>query len=493
MDFLDPAKKRAHTRRLYIGYALMGIAILLTAVILLVLSNGYDVDRKTGKVIQNGLIFLNSAPESTDIYLNGKSNGSTDERITVPEGKYAIELRREGYTTWKKTIQLEGGNIERLVYPRLFPSKLTTAISQTYAAAPAFSTQSPDRRWLLVALPGQLTSFEIFDTANPTDPAKTITLPTGLLTTVPASTAQTLTLAEWSTDNRHVMLKHTFGETYEYIMLDRTDPTLSVNLSKLIGNAPTLITLRDKKYDKLHVYSAATKELRLYDLKSNQSELVLSGVETYKSYRDNIVLYTTLDPLDTTKTQVRMRDGSKNYLLRSFTNNTVLVDMAAYSDATYVVLSSPAEGKTYIYKDPQNRFKQDATAQITPFVLIRFASPTKLLFSSNTRFISLQSGTKFSVYDLEENRRYSFTLPGELAPDQFASWMDGHRLLVNQAGNVQVVEFDGQNQRSLGSIVPGSLPSFDRDNERLFTLSPDATDATKTVLRRTSLKLKLKP
>lgn len=493
MDFLDPAKKRAHTRRLYIGYALMGIAIMLTAVILLVLSNGYDVDRKTGKVIQNGLIFLNAVPESSDIYLNGKANGSTDERITVPEGKYAIELRREGYATWKKTIQLDGGNIERLVYPRLFPSKLSTAVAQTYTDAPTFSTQSPDRRWILVALPGQLSTFELHDTANPTDPVKTITLPSGTLTTAPAAATQSLRLAEWSTDNRHVMLKHVYGDATEFIMVDRTDPALSANLNKVVGQAPTMVTLRDRKYDKLHIYNATTKELRFFDLKTAQSTLVLSGVISYKSYRDTIVLYSATDPLDATKTQVRLKDGDKNYLLRSFTASDVLMEMAAYGDATYVVLSSPTEGKTYIYKDPINRFKQDAAAQITPFVLMRFASPAKLLFSNNTRFISLQLGTKFSVYDLEENRRYTFTVPGELAADQFASWMDGHRLLLNQASSVQVIEFDGQNQRNLGSIVPGSLPYFDRDYERLFTLSPDSVDAGKTVLRRTSLKLKLKP
>ncbi len=493
MDFLDPAKKRAHTRRLYIGYALMGIAIMLTAVILLVLSNGYDVDRKTGKVIQNGLIFLNATPDSADIYLNGKANGTTDERITVPEGKYAIELRREGYATWKKTIQLDGGNIERLVYPRLFPSKLSTAVSQTYSGIPAFSTQSPDRRWVLVALPGQLSTFEMHDTANPADPVKTINLPSGTMTAAPATVAQSLSLAEWSTDNRHVVLKHTYGDAVEFIMLDRTEPTLSVNLNKVIGLSPTMITLRDKKYDKLHVYVAATKELRFFDLKTAQNSLVLSGVISYKSYRDSIVLYSAADPLDATKTQVRIKDGDKNYLLRSFSSSDVLTDMAAYGDATYVALASPSEAKTYIYKNPISRFKQDANAQITPFVLMRFAGMSKLLFSNNTRFISLQSGTKFSVYDLEENRRYTFTIPGELAADQFATWMDGHRLLLNHAGTVHVVVFDGKNQLSLGSIVPGSLPYFDRDYERLYTLSPDNTDAAKTVLRRTSLKVKLKP
>ena len=138
MDFLDPVKKRAHTRRLFIGYFLVGVAILMASAILVILSYGYDLDRKTGQVIQNGLIFANAAPDAATIYLNGKENGQTDKRLTVPAGQYDIEYRRQGYRTWKKQIQLDGSSIERLVYARLFPEKLEQAESTVFDVAPAF-------------------------------------------------------------------------------------------------------------------------------------------------------------------------------------------------------------------------------------------------------------------------------------------------------------------------------------------------------------------
>ncbi len=156
MDFLDPNKKRAHIRRIYIGYFLMGIAILLSAFILVYISYGYKLDSQTGNIVQNGLIFINSGPESSSIFLNGKANGSTEKRLTVPEGKYDIELRRDGYDSWKKTIQLSGSSIERLIYPKLFPSELKTSQVKSYDTNPAFSTQSLDRKWVIISQPNSI-------------------------------------------------------------------------------------------------------------------------------------------------------------------------------------------------------------------------------------------------------------------------------------------------------------------------------------------------
>lgn len=494
MDFLDPAKKRAHIRRLFIGYFLMGVAIILAATILLVLSNGYDLDRKTGKVIQNGLIFTGSAPESAGIYLNGKANGETDERITVPEGKYTVELRREGYETWKKTLQLKGGSIERLQYPRLFPSRLTTAVSQAYDTVPGFSSQSPDRRWVVIAQPGQFGIYELFDTGKPEEPASTFSLPAGLLSTPPAGGAEKVELVEWSNDNRHFLVKHQYGEAFEFVIIDSQEPAASVNLNRLTGLSPAAATLRDKKHDKVHVYIGETKSLQFVDVKSGAVAPVLQNVENYKSYRDDTILFTASDPARPTTRFLKMRNGDKVYDLRSFeTTQPVLLELAQYDDSMYVVATAIDEGRVYIYKDPLPKLRNPANGALNPFVLLRFAKPVKLSFSNNTRYISVQSGASFAVYDFEDSRRFSYQVPGEVAADQLATWMDGHRLALNQNGALQVMDFDGLNMRKLADIVPGTLPFFDRDYKRLFTLSPVVADPAQATLTRTSLRLKQEP
>ena len=125
MDFLDPVKKRALRNRLIAGYFLIGTAILLVTLILVFQSYGYDLDRKTGSIIQNGLLFVSSEPVPSDIYLNGKQvKSNSDARLVLPSDVYKLELKHDGYRTWQRTISLAGASIDRVVYPFLFPTKL---------------------------------------------------------------------------------------------------------------------------------------------------------------------------------------------------------------------------------------------------------------------------------------------------------------------------------------------------------------------------------
>lgn len=493
MDFLDPAKKRAHNRRLFIGYFLVGVTIILTSIILLILANGYDVDRKTGQVIQNGLIFTAASPESAEIFLNGKSNGDTDKRLTVPAAKYDVELRRTGYRTWKKAIELDGGSIERLVYPKLFPNKLNQATSQTFNGTPAFSTQSPDRRWVLVSQPGSVVEFQVFDTANPEDEPKTIQVPRSIMTAPAVGVAESIALVEWSSDNRHVLVQHSYGDQIEFVMIDRQDVAASLNVNNTLSVNPTKVTLRDKRFDRLYLYDASTLELTVADTKSKVVTPRMTQVISYKSYGGDVVLYSTKNEAQPGKTIVKLWDKDKAYTLRIMEESDMLLDLARYDGTWYMAVTSVKEGKLYVFKDPFDKLKADKPTTPTSYIVMKIPSPTKLAFSANTRFVSVQSAGHFVVYDFEENERFNYTVPGDVPATQEARWMDGHRLLLSQNNKVVVFEFDGMNRQELSAIIADSLPYFDRDYERLYTLTPAKDDATKASLTRTSLKLNLAP
>lgn len=492
MDFLDPVKKRAHERRLFIGYFLIGIAIIMTSAILVIVSNGYDYDRKTGQVIHNGIIFTATTPESADIYLNGQANGQTDKRLTVPAGTYDIEFRRQGYDSWKKKLDLAGGSVEQLVYPRLFPTKLVTAETKRYDSGPAFSSQSPDRRWIMISQPGKAASFEVFDTANRDQAPTIINLKDSQITPVRTGDKEKLTLVEWSTDNRHVLIKHVFGKSSEFVVIDRQDATSSYNVNTTFKVSPSEVRLRDKKYDKLYFYFAKTDILQASELKDKKIVDILTKVTSFKPYRDKVILFTSDDPKTPELTTVKMLDGDKIHTLRSFKAGPVLLDLASYNNDLYVAAVPVVEDRIVIFKDPIGQLKRTNDKEAGALALMRITDPTKLSFSTNARFIAVESGAKFATYDLEEQERYSFTVPGQVPADQFATWMDGHRMALNQDSRVVVFEFDGANHRDLGAIKIGTLPFFDQKYERLNTLTPVA--GSKAVsLTRTSLKVKLEP
>lgn len=490
MDFLDPVKKRAHGIRLFIGYFLMAIALVLAAVILLFQAYGYDLDRSNGTIIQNGLVFVTAQPESARIYINDKlQKAQTDARLTLPAGQYTIRLERDNYLPWQRTFRLNGGSVERLQYPFLFPKQLSTKDVQLYAATPPFATQSPDRHWLLVQPTASLDSFDVFDLGNPNQIPTKLTIPAGLLTA--SKEVQSWKMVEWSTDNRHVLLAHNYGTQQEFIMVDRDTPTASFNVNKLFKVNPTQVALHDKHFDSLFLYDAVSKVLNLANVKDQLASPYLNGVVAFKSYGSNLMLYATVELAPAGKVLVRIREDANSYTIREISDQgQVLLDMAKFDDSFYTVFGNAGEGRAYVYKDPLAILKKRQPQTLGPISILRMDNPTQVSFSSNTRFIMTQSGNKFAVYDAEDDLRFSYQLKFNLPLTQPVNWMDGHRLLLTQDNKTFVFDFDGINQHFLS---PTTLPQgsfFDRDYTRLFTIGPSSAVPGRAALTQTELKVK---
>lgn len=131
MDFLDPQKQYRHRIILLLGYALVGVAIAIGTLVLVYQAYGFGI-AKNGTVIQNGLIFFSSQPNPADIYVDGtKKSVRTNTRLSLPANIYKIELKRQGYYSWHRSIDLQGGSVEHFDYPFLFPKELITKSLQT--------------------------------------------------------------------------------------------------------------------------------------------------------------------------------------------------------------------------------------------------------------------------------------------------------------------------------------------------------------------------
>lgn len=486
MDFLDPKKKRANIIRLFVGYVLVAIGLAIAAFIVLLQVYGYDVDRKTGAVIQNGLIFVDSQPVSSEIYVNGELNRSrTDAKLALPSGAYTIELKSQGYRPWQHAVNLEGGGVERLVYPRLFPENLEISNIKQYESAPRFASASPDRQWLLVQRPGSHTTFDSFNLINFEEPPKTLEIPSGVV--ADSTGTRSFSLVEWSTDNRHVLLKHSYKGGYEFIIFDREQPSQTVNLNTTMGSNPTSVSLRDKKYDKYYVYYGKTKLLQTYDLASKRLEPFLTDVISYKSHGNDVMLYASPSDEEKDTLVVKLKEGDQTYTLNTYKNETgFLLDIARFDNAWYAVVTPLGESATYIYRNPQAEIRANPEGVTSPLITLRLSKPRFLSFSENTRFIAVQSGAGFAVYDIETSRRHYYELDQKVPVNKQAKWMDGHRLALVLDRKTTIFDFDGTNSQILSPALDGSTVFFDRDYEGLYNIAP-AANTKQSVLTRTEL------
>lgn len=489
MDFLDPKKKRAHTIRLFVGYCLMAIAILLATTLLLFAALGYGINRSTGEVTQNGLVFVDAHPEAANIKINGIDKGQTDGRFVFEAGRYTLQLTRDGYRNWQKDFTLEGGSIVRLVYPFLFPSQLVTSTVTTATATPDVTTLSPDRHWIVLHAPDALTTLQVVDTSTKQNTAVPVTIPAAVFGS--HTGAQGLEFTEWSTDNRHILLKHSFTGGYDYIIVDREKPETSINVSQVLGRNFTSVTLFDKQSDKIYGYEANGGILQSIDLKSKVATNVATNVNTFWPYKDTNVLYVTSQGATEGKVAVHLRDGQADYVVRELAmGSKYLLNLAEFDGDMYLAAASGVDGKLYIYKNPLVALKKNDQTQNIPLLLLKLDNPDYVTFSANARFIALQAGSKFEVYDAETKQQYRYDTKLVLELGQKAAWMDGHRLMLTSEGKMRVFEFDGLNMQTLVSAQTGFIPAFDRDYTAMFTYGPLVNDATKAGLSRTELIVK---
>lgn len=486
MDFVDPAKMHRHRILLFVGYMLVSVAIVIAALVLLYQAGGYGI-AKNGSVIQNGILFLSSQPRGSAIYLNGELNtNKTNARLVIPSNVYNVELRRPGYNSWQRKIDLEGSTVEHFDYPILYPTQLTSSTLDTVAGTPSIAAQSPDRRWVVTSHPDNISVFSVYDLKNPTKTPTTITLPDNLLT---EGTNQTWVYLEWADDNTHLVLEHHYDDKLEYILVDRQNPGASLNLSKTLSASPTQLTLNNRKYDQYYLYDAATQVLQQASLRNTTPTTTLDHVLAYHSYSDTTVLYVTDTGASAGKVSVKLRIGTTIYTIRELpVSSSYIVDLAGYNGALYVVCGADTDQRVYIYHDPVGQIQAHTTRTPVPIQVLHIEQPNYLKFSDNAQFVMAENGTHVAVYDLENKRGYNYVMTQPLdAPQVHVTWMDGDRLTYVTSGKQFVFDYDYTNSRELATALPQYLPAFSPDYTYLYTFAHAPVSEERTSLLQTSL------
>ncbi len=477
MDFLDPKKIRQHQILLRIGYAITTVGIVIACIILMMQAYGYNLSN--GQVIQDGMIFISSQPNPASIYINGVLNSAkTNSRLTIPAGAYDFKLTLSGYRSWQHVIVNLGGQVVHYDYPFLFPNKLTSTKVASYTAAPLFASQSPSQQYLLVADPTNFSSFLLYDLTNPTASPTSLTLPAGLIT--PYSGSQSWRVIEWADDNQHLLLEHIYGSSSEYIELNTSSVSQSLNLNKTFNVTPTKVTLNNLKYNQYYFYDATNQTLLNATLGSNNNatSVVATNVLAYKSYQNNELLYVTSSDAPAGSVAVEIMNSGISYLVRYLPPApTYLLDMAGYNGDDYAVVGDSAYQFADIYKDPISQATASANAKILPFRALKLAQPQYVSFAPTAQFIMVENSNNFAVYDIYNDNIYHYsTTPTLDVPQQHVVWMDGDRLDYVSGGKITVADFDNTNRQTLSSALPQYQAFFAPDYLSYFTLDMSATN-----------------
>lgn len=107
-------------------------------------ARGYRFDIENRSVKSTGIISATSTPKAAKIYVDGELKGVTDTNLTLPPGNYLVDIKKEGYTSWSKKINLKGELVIN-IDPVLFPINPSLSPLTNLGVIKAFPTEDGDR------------------------------------------------------------------------------------------------------------------------------------------------------------------------------------------------------------------------------------------------------------------------------------------------------------------------------------------------------------
>ncbi|MEK7177732.1 MAG: PEGA domain-containing protein [Patescibacteria group bacterium] len=96
------------------------VIFITVLAIVIIYARGYRFDIEKKSLKSTGIISATSNPKAAKIYVNGELKGVTDTNLTLPPDNYWVEIKKEGYTSWSKNINLKGElviNIDPVLFP----------------------------------------------------------------------------------------------------------------------------------------------------------------------------------------------------------------------------------------------------------------------------------------------------------------------------------------------------------------------------------------
>jgi hypothetical protein len=473
------SKKQVAIR--WFTYGILTFAVLALSTIGILAVLGYQFNPASRSLQQTALIQFRSAPSGASVTIDGKLlSGNTSTQTNATPGSHTVKMSLSGYHDWQSTINVTGGTLLWLNYSLLIPNNLKT--NQVHSLDTVSSDQtSPDKKWRLMSLADKPAVLTLADLNNPQQPLLTNdTISPEVLTKAADGATGPVKVVSWDSGSRYALLSHTYGTSTEYLRFDRQNPGTIRNISKELGiDSIGKIGFGDASGAVYYVLSGT--DIRKLDLGAGtiSQPLVTNVSQMYYTDGSDTIAFARTN--DSNKTEVGVyRDPGGLVTTNTYVmtpSNLIVTYGGDYYGYRYMATSH--DGKVYLIKSPDTRQPQVVKTIDTP-------NPQWLYFSPNGRMLIAQNGNGFMTYDLETDRVYNNALGTATGATKF-DWLDDFHLITNAGGKMIMSDFDGTNQRELGSSTAGTGVDLSNDGQWLFSIGVNS--ATKPVLQQTALRV----
>ncbi len=439
---LGHERTRRHRVVEYISYVCLAMFVVVGTVALVFYARGYYYNPRSGQIVSNGLVLVSSEPVSADIYLDGQATGKrTQWRSTLPTGEHTVALRRDGYREWRRTFELETGEVLWLSYPLLLPQNLSAREVVRLERRTVLSP-SQDNSLLAVAS-GHALSLIRADTPFQSQ------INVNLSTQIPELPGR-IRSAVWSDSADRLILTLDDGKANRFVLVEIGRRGASARqVTSILDDYSEVRFVPDS--ERL-VYALRDKQLWRLDLDGEQAPArIAEQADAYQADGDELVTW------EAASQRVLFHRGDKSLALNIEPVSDLTGLALGRHDGEAVVALVSGDGTTIVHRPGET----DEKIVRNSFV------PQRLLLSLGADYLAAFSDKEFQVYDIEHSRFHKFSLPVKTVSN--LRWATGTHLSAVADGQAVLFDFTGDNLQRLGSAQPGPVVLSPKQSHILYT------------------------
>lgn len=469
-----PSRKVRILKR--IAVILITWVVVLSGVILLTaLTLGYGFNRKEGRVEQNGILQIGTKPSGARITINGSPfSSNTPAKLVSTPGEYELNVTRDGYQPWQKTVPIQAGGITWATYARLVPENLTPQPVADLPPTLAGGLPSGSGKRYAFLTDAHSPALQIAALDSDTVKISKAVLPAEFYEHSPEAREHSrFKLVLWSGNEQKVLLKHTYGagKTTEWIIVDYENPKKSVNLTKLTGVSLNEVVFANS--DGSRLYAMVNDAVRLIDVSDQTiSRPLVEKVESFRVFGDGYIVFVT-QPNEQHTQQVGYvrRDFKQPRVVEAVPydgKNPVQFDIGKHYDTYYFLLST---GKKATLSSGKS-LSEDATTPLKrkPVTAFELERPiTTVNVTDNGQLAMAQDGRSFGTYNLETKRYYATDFKqADTDKPQKLRHLDTYLLWGMYKDSLRTYEFDGANQHDIMKLEATFDATFSPSGKYLY-------------------------
>lgn len=351
--------------------------VIITPIILLY-AQGFRYDFKQNKLIKVGLLYIETTPKTSSIYLNDKLiKKNTPVRLNnlIP-GEYNLKVEKDGYFDWEKNVKIEPESAS--IYNDIILFKNNKNIQKLSDDNIKLINSSPDLKKIIYLINDQnLNTLKLFNTnSGNTETVKTI---------LPANIDNII----WSADSKKILIRTSDEKYFVYDIGNNQFTRLSDIFENLLSN----VKWSD---DVSFIYAVSNNKLYKINYSTSEKEILLDKEMTDYQISNNYIYYTEGKNNNIILNKYDVR--SKDTINLSIIENSEKIVFKDCPLKNYILLHDEKNQILYIFNKDSDKLIEKFPNKVKDFS-----------FSSDNKKILYFNDYEIWIYDIENGENNLIT------------------------------------------------------------------------------------